>query len=106
MLRFAVRIEHIGDLCVDSTIVTLSRVLVISVALFDEGAPDRPYAYAYARLVPRLTYVLYRIKWLWGVSFSLTLVDMTFATEGSVRGVIETIYNQRCGSMFVETVDL
>ena len=66
MLRFAVRIEHIGDVGIDSTIVTLSRVLVISVALFDEAAPDRPYAYAYARLVPRLTYGLYRIKWLWG----------------------------------------
>jgi hypothetical protein len=106
MLRIAVRLEHIGDVGVDSTIVTLSRVLVISVALFDEAAPDRPYAYAYARLVPRLTYGLYRIKWLWGVSVSLTLADMAFATEGPVRGVIETIYNQRCGSMFVETVDL
>ena len=41
-----------------------------------------------------------------GVSVSLTLADMAFATEGPVRGVIETIYNQRCGSMFVETVDL
>ena len=39
-------------------------------AMFDEAAPDRPYAYAYARLVPRLTYGLYRIKWV-GVSVSL-----------------------------------
>ena len=66
MLRIAVRLEHIEDVGVDSTIVTLSRVLVISEALFDEAAPDRPYAYAYARLVPHLTYGLYRIKWLWG----------------------------------------
>src|SRR4051812_31451496 len=106
MLRFAVRIEHIGDVGVDSTIVTLSRVLAISVALFGEAAHDRPYAYAYARLLPRLTYDLYRIKCLWGVSISLTLADMAFAMEGPVRGVIETIYNQSCGSMFVETVDL
>jgi len=48
MLRITVRIEHIGDVGVDSMIVTLSRALVISVALFDEAAPDRPYAYAYA----------------------------------------------------------
>ena len=72
-------------------IVTLSRALVMSAALFDEAAPDRPYAYAYARLVPHLTYGLYHIKWLWGVSISLTLADMTFAPEGPVRGVIETI---------------
>ena len=87
MLRIAVRLEHIGDVGVDSMIVTLSCVLVISVALFDEAAPDRPYAYAYARLVPRLTYGLYRIKWPRGVSVSLTLADMAFATEGPVRGV-------------------
>ena len=91
MLSITVRIEHIGDVGVDSMIVTLSRALVISVALFDEVAPDRPYAYAYARLVPRLTYGLYHIKWLWGVSVSLTLADMAFAMEGPVRGVIETI---------------
>ena len=42
-------LEYIGDVGVDSMIVTLSRALVISVALFDEAAPDRPYAYAYAR---------------------------------------------------------
>ena len=76
MLRITVWIEHIGDVGVESMIVTLSRALVISMALFDEAAPDQPYAYAYARLVPRLTYGLYRIKWLWGVSVSLTLADM------------------------------
>src|ERR1041384_4040138 len=90
MLRIAVRLEHIGVVGIDSTIVILSRVLVISVALFDEAAPDRPYVYAYARLVPRLTYGLYRIKWLGGVCLS-TLADVAFATEGPVRGVIETI---------------
>jgi hypothetical protein len=93
MLSITMRLEHIGDVGVDSMIVTLSRALVHIAVLFDEAAPDRPYAYAYARLVPRLTYGLYRIKWLWGVSVSLTLADMTFATEGPVRGVIETIYN-------------
>ena len=64
--------------------------LFTSAALFDEAAPDRPYVYAYARLVPRLTYGLYRIKWLGGVCLS-TLADVAFATEGPVRGVIETI---------------
>ena len=91
MLSITVRLQHIGDVGVDSMIVTLSCALVHIAALFDEAAPDRPYAYAYARLVPRLTYGLYHIKWLWGVSVSLTLVDMAFATEGPVRGVIETI---------------
>jgi len=70
MLHITVRIEHIGDVGVDSMIVTLSRALVHIAVLFDEAAPDRPYAYAYARLVPRLTYGLYRIKWLWGVCLS------------------------------------
>ena len=64
MLSITVRLEHIGDVGVDSMIVTLSRALVYIAVLFDEAAPDRPYAYAYARLVPRLTYGLYRIKWL------------------------------------------
>ena len=72
-------------------IVTLSRALVHIAVLFDEAVPDRPYAYAYARWVPRLTYGLYRIKWLWGVSISLDLADMAFATEGPVWGVTETI---------------
>ena len=91
MLSTTVRIEHIGDVGVDSMIVTLSRALVHIAVLFDEAAPDRPYAYAYARLVPRLTYGLHRIKWHWGVFVSLTLADMAFAMKGPVRGVIETI---------------
>ena len=69
MLSITVRLEHIGDVGVDSMIVTLSRALVHIAILFDEAAPN-PYAYAYARLVPRLTYGLYRIKWLWGVYLS------------------------------------
>ena len=91
MRSITVRLEHIADVGVDSMFVTLSRALVHIAVLFDEAAPDRPYAYAYARLVPRLTYGLYRIKWLWGVSVSLTLADVPLATEGPVRGVIETI---------------
>ena len=39
MLRIAVRLEHIGDVGVDSTIVTLSRVLVISVAFLMKRPP-------------------------------------------------------------------
>ena len=91
MLSITVRLEHIGDVGIDSMFVILSRALVHIAVLFDEAAPDRPYAYAYTRLVPRLTYGLYRIKWLWWVTISLTLADMAFATEGPVRGVIETI---------------
>ena len=91
MLSITVWLEHIGDVGVDSMIVTLSRALVHIAVLFDEADPDLPYAYTYARLVPCLTYGLYRIKWLWGVSVSLTLADMAFAAEGPVRGVIETI---------------
>ena len=64
MRSITVRLEHILDVGVDSMIVTLSCALVYIAALFDEAAPDRPYAYAYARLVPRLTYDLYHIKWL------------------------------------------
>ena len=66
MLSITVRIEHIGDVGVDCMIVTPHVYLFTSAALFDEASPDQPYAYAYARLVPRLTYGLYRIKWLWG----------------------------------------
>ena len=91
MLSITVWLEHIGDVGVDSMFVTLPCALVHIAVLFDEAAPDRPYAYTYARLVPRLTYGLYRIKWLSGVSVSLTLADATLATEGPVRGVIETI---------------
>ena len=64
MLSIIVQLEHIGDVGVDSMVVTISRALVHITVLFDEAAPERPYAYAYARLVPRLTYGLYRIKWL------------------------------------------
>ena len=66
MRSITVRLEHMVDVGVDSMFVTLSCAFVHIAVLFDEAAPDRPYAYAYARLVPRLTYGLYRIKWLWG----------------------------------------
>jgi hypothetical protein len=46
-----------------------------------QAACDRPYAYAYARLVPQLTYDLHRTSGLAGASFS-SLVDMVFAMEG------------------------
>ena len=58
MLSITVRLEQIEELGVDSMIVTLSRALVHIAVLFDEAAPNRPYAYAYARLVPCLTYGL------------------------------------------------
>ena len=51
MLSIIVQLEHIGDVGVDSMIVTLSRARVHIAILFDEVAPDPPYAYAYARLV-------------------------------------------------------
>ena len=50
-----VRLERMLNAGVDSMIVTLSRALVMSMAMFDDSGPDRPYAYAYARLVPKLT---------------------------------------------------
>ena len=37
-----------------------------------------------------MTYGLYRIKWLRGVSVSLELVGIPFAMEGPERGVVET----------------
>ena len=58
MLSMTVRLEHIVDVGVDSMFVTPTCALVHIAVLFDEAAPDRPYAYAYARLVPRLTYSL------------------------------------------------
>ena len=36
-----------------------------------------------------MTYGLYRIKWLRGVSVSLALVGIPFATEGPERGVVD-----------------
>jgi hypothetical protein len=45
--------------------------LFMSAASLDEAARDRPYAYSYARLVPHLTYGLYRICGLAGVLFLL-----------------------------------
>ena len=70
MLSITVRLEHIVDVGVNSMFVSLPCALVHIAVLFDEAAPDRPYAYAYARLVPRLTYGLYLIKWLGGVCLS------------------------------------
>ena len=70
MLSITVRLEHIGDVGIDSMIVTLSRALVHIAVLFDEAAPDRTYAYAYPRLVPRLTYGLYHINGSGGVCLS------------------------------------
>ena len=43
MLVWLERMLNVG---VDSMIVTLSRVLVISVAMFDDSGPNRLYAYA------------------------------------------------------------
>src|ERR1041384_2909798 len=57
----------------------------------------RPTLRVYARLVPRLTYGLYHIKWLGGC-LSLCISDAKmFATEGPDRGVIETIVDWCCG---------
>ena len=57
--------------------------------MLDEAAPNQLYALI-RETGPRLTYGLYRIKWLRGVSVSLALVGMPFATEGPERGVVET----------------
>ena len=81
MRRCLVRLEHIMDVGIDSSIVTLSCALVHIAVLFDQAAPDRPYAYAYARLVPHLTYGLYHISGFGGVCLS-DISDTTFAIEG------------------------
>ena len=39
MLSIIVRLEHIGDVCVDFMIVILSRALVHIAVLFDEATP-------------------------------------------------------------------
>ena len=57
--------------------------------LLDEVAPIPLYVFI-RETGPRLTYGLYRIKWLRGVSVSLALVGIPFATEGPERGVVET----------------
>ena len=57
--------------------------------MLDEVAPNRLFAFI-RETRPRLTYGLYRIKWLRGVYVSLALVGMPFATEGPERGVVET----------------
>ena len=74
---------------VDVLLVTLPRVLVYTVEMLDEVAPNRLYTFT-RETGPRLTYSLYHIKWLRGVSVSLALVGMSFATEGPERGVVET----------------
>jgi len=75
--------------CVDLLVVTLPRVLVYTAVMLDEAAPNRLYAFI-RETGPRLTYGLYRIKWLRGVFVSLALVGIPFATEGPKRGVVET----------------
>ena len=71
---------------VDLLVVTLPCVLVHTAVMLDEAAPNQLYALI-RETGPRLTYGLYRIKWLWGVSVSVALVGMSFATEGPKRGV-------------------
>ena len=56
-----VRLERMLNAGVDSMFVTLPRALVMSMAMFDDSGPDRPYAYSYARLVPHLTHGLHRV---------------------------------------------
>ena len=74
---------------VDLLVVTLPRILVYTAVMLNEAAPNRLYAFI-RKTGPRLTYVLYRIKWLRGVSVSLALVGMSFTMEGPERGVVET----------------
>ena len=73
---------------VDLLVVTLPRVLVYTAVMLDEAASNRLYAFV-RETGPRLTYGLYRIKWL-GDCLSLSLVGMPFAMEGPERGVVET----------------
>ena len=72
---------------VDLLVVTLPRVLVYTVVMLDEAAPNRLYAFI-RETGPRLTYGLYRIKWLRGVSVSLALVGMPFAMQGPGMGIV------------------
>ena len=74
---------------IDLLVVTLPRVLVYTAVMLDEAVPNRLYAFIH-ETGPRLTYGLYRIKWFRGVSVSLALVGIPFATEGPERGVVET----------------
>ena len=55
--------------------------------MLDEAASNRLYTFI-RETGPRLTYGLYRIKWLWWVSVSLALVGIPFANEGPKRGVV------------------
>ena len=55
----------------------------------DEAARDRLYAYTYARLVPRLTYGLYRIKVAWRVYRISNFSGYGIASEGLLEGIIE-----------------
>jgi hypothetical protein len=75
-------LERIVDACVDFLIVTLLFAYVYIFGIVGlQAVHERPYAYSYARLVPRLTYGSYHICGLAGVSFS-SLVDTIFAMEG------------------------
>jgi hypothetical protein len=70
------------DAGIDFLIVTLLFASVHICGIVGlQAARDQPYAYSYMRLVPQLTYGLYHICGLAGVSFS-SLVDMIFAMEG------------------------
>jgi hypothetical protein len=56
-------LEHIEDVGIDFLIVTLLFASVHICGIVGlQAARDRPYAYSYARLVPQLTYDLYRIS--------------------------------------------
>ena len=70
---------------VDLLVVTLPRVLVYTAVMLDEAAPNQLYAFI-RETGPRLTYDLYHIKWLWGVSVSLALVGYAICNGGSRKG--------------------
>ena len=65
----------------------------MSAASLDEAARDRPYAYSYARLVPHLTYGLYRISGLAGVCFS-DFRRHGICKRGPRKGIIEMIIDE------------
>ena len=55
------------------------------------AARDRPYAYSYARLVPRLTYRLYRINVARRVYRISNFSGHGSAGEGLLEGIIDII---------------
>jgi hypothetical protein len=67
-----VRLEHTSIVWAPllHLFVSLPCILLMTTALFDEAARDRPNAYSYVRLVPHLTYGSYHICGLLGVCLS------------------------------------